>query len=1374
MTMTEFDQSAQPRESHRAARTVERTRLLAGILLLLAVAWSTPLRLISPDTKTDLYLDPVGFMARAMHLWDPQVTWGVLQNQGDGYLFPMGPFFAVVGSVAPMWVAQRLWWTLLLVAGYLGMLWLIRALGFRTGWVPHVAALAYTLAPRVVTTLGGISSEAQPVLLTPLILAPLGAATAGRIAPRRAAAISGLAILLCGGVNATATLLAIVPAGVWLVTRTGWWRRRLTWWWGLAVICATAWWAVPLLLLGRYSPPFLDWIENARMVSSPIDLLDVVRGTTHWLGHLLTAQGPWWPAGYELVSSPGLVLATAVVAAAGLAGLALRAPHRGFLIILLVIGIVVVSLPHSGPMSSPFTEVSQRLLDGPLSPLRNVHKADPLIRLPLSVGLAYLLLRVSAWRPTPRTRLCPPLLRRYAHAGPSAIAGVIVVSVVWSATPAIDGHLAPRGAFVEISENWVEAAAWLTDHADGQRSLIVPAAHFGEYTWGRPLDEPLRSLTDADYAVRDAVPLTPANTIRFLDSVEHGLQTGREVDRIAAALARTGVKYLVLRNDLDTIAAGAPPVLFAGSAIRSTPSLTRAAGFGRSTRDLTGSRVWAVEIYEINHPVPNSVELWPAASVTAASGASGSLPSLASLASVPGPIVFDGDLIPDLDITHRVETDSNRARERFFGITRGQDATSSLTAEEAGEVPDYRPWDGEQLASTATYLGVESLRASSSIATDLTLVGVRPAYRPFAAVDDDPQTAWLTFGDARPSLRIELEQPLSPQHLRVTPYVEDRVFARSEGVATRVRVTTDAGSVQHDLDPDGGEQRVPGLGDSTRQIEIEILDTTRGSPRNTLTGLADVRLPGLTVEERVIMPSGGAGTTDSILLGTDGGSRSDGCVDTGEAFRCVGGSFRPAEESVGLSRSFPVRGEGEFTLAGSLVANPLSPVRQLLVPTEIEDVTASTVRALGPAGAPSAAFDGDPRTAWSPAANAPGPRVTATFREPVTVTGLRLRTRDRWTEHQPTFVRVTVDGRETYGRVSERGELTFAPLTGRTVSVTIVRERAGANFAALEVTELDLHGVETSPLPQNIETACGNGPELVINDVRFDTRVSGTRDAALGFGTMTWTSCAPVGLGYLPRDTVTVSTWAGMSPSTALIARAGAQARGDSSTPAASLERGTPIPGFDRATPTRITGNIDGGREQIIVMSDNSNPGWTARVGGQTLAPLTVDGFRQGFLVPAGVAGPLTIEFAPDATYRLALALGLGLALLLLPMLLGPGRPSAVPAGVESALGSRRRLAVGTGTVLLGLLLGGAGGAAIGVMVILAAQLLATTGRRPSGAPAPVVGGLITAAAGITVLGADLLSSSALELTTRVLVLTAVLGAVAQPIARPAPPDRHS
>ena len=83
-----------------AARGV-RPRLAAALLLVWAVAWSVPAGRISEDTKNDLYVAPWRFLARAAHLWDPQVTWGVLQNQGYGYLFPMGPFFGLVGRSCP-------------------------------------------------------------------------------------------------------------------------------------------------------------------------------------------------------------------------------------------------------------------------------------------------------------------------------------------------------------------------------------------------------------------------------------------------------------------------------------------------------------------------------------------------------------------------------------------------------------------------------------------------------------------------------------------------------------------------------------------------------------------------------------------------------------------------------------------------------------------------------------------------------------------------------------------------------------------------------------------------------------------------------------------------------------------------------------------------------------------------------------------------------------------------------------------------------------------------------------------------------------------------------------------------------------------------
>ena len=83
-------------------------------------------------------------------------------------------------------------------------------------------------------------------------------------------------------------------------------------------LAAGLWWLLPLLILGRYSPPFLDWIEDARVTTSTASPFNALQGTTPWLGYLVGSGGASWPAAYSLISQPTLIVVTGVVAVLGL------------------------------------------------------------------------------------------------------------------------------------------------------------------------------------------------------------------------------------------------------------------------------------------------------------------------------------------------------------------------------------------------------------------------------------------------------------------------------------------------------------------------------------------------------------------------------------------------------------------------------------------------------------------------------------------------------------------------------------------------------------------------------------------------------------------------------------------------------------------------------------------------------------------------------------------------------------------------------------------------------------------------------------------------------------------------------------------------
>jgi arabinofuranan 3-O-arabinosyltransferase len=372
----------------RSRPSPDRLRLAAICLALALLVFSQSSGLEASDTKLDLVVTPWRFLTHAISMWDPTAAAGQLQNQAYGYLFPMGPFFLLGHLMAlPPWVIQRSWEATLLIVAFLGTVRLARLLGVK-GWWPRVAAgLVYAMAPRTLMELGVISAELLPTVIAPWLLIPLVRGSREG-STRRAGLLSGVALLFAGGTNAAATLAILPLPALWLITRSSGPRRgSLMRWWVLGVTLSSLWWVVPLAVLGRYSTPFLNWIESSAITTGPTSLATTLRGAEHWEAYLGSAV---WPGGSLFVTSRPVVAATAVVAAVGVAGLLLsHTSQRLFLGLSLATGLVLVTFGHVASVGPLLAGHERLALDGSLNAFRNVHKFDPVLRLPIAIGAGH-------------------------------------------------------------------------------------------------------------------------------------------------------------------------------------------------------------------------------------------------------------------------------------------------------------------------------------------------------------------------------------------------------------------------------------------------------------------------------------------------------------------------------------------------------------------------------------------------------------------------------------------------------------------------------------------------------------------------------------------------------------------------------------------------------------------------------------------------------------------------------------------------------------------------------------------------------------------------------------------------------------------------
>lgn len=1307
--------------------------------------------MIAPDTKLDLTADPLRFLTRAAALWNSDLPFGQAQNQAYGYLFPHGLFFLIGDEVGlPGWVTQRLWWALLLTAGCWGLLRVAEALRIGTPTSRLVAAAAYALAPRVLTTLGSISSETLPVMLAPWVLLPviLALRPGNRLPLRVLAARAGIALALMGAVNAVASLAACVPAVLWWATHRPnriWWR--FTGWWALASALAIAWWAAALVLLGRISPPFLDFIESSGVTTQWTSLTEVLRGTSGWTPYV----APTATAAASLVTQPVMVLATILVAAGGLAGLALRSmPARGRLITMLVAGLLLLTAGYTGGLGPLFGPQVQAFLDAAGAPLRNVAKLEPAIRIPLVLGVAHLLGRI----PLPGSAPRPTWVRSFAHPEDDkrvAVGIVVLTGLLVATSLAWAGRLAPPGAFRAIPDHWQQAADWLAEHNTGDprpgRVLVVPGAPFASQVWGNTRDEPLQVLGESPWGVRDSIPLTPPQTIRALDSVQRLFAAGRPSAGLADTLARQGISYIVLRNDLDPETSRSARPLLVHRAVEGSPGLRKVAEFGDPVGPGTvegfisdsGLRPLfpAVQIYRVGEPGTNPAApyLTDAAGLARVAGGPEGLLRIDErrrLLGQPalGPMLLTAD-------AHRagqstppgrgvIVTDTPVDRETDYG--RVDDHSSAARA--AGDrrntfnrVPDY-PVPGAALVQ-GQWSGAR-LSASSSSSDATTLPNVAPASSPVAAVDKDPATAWVS-NSLQPALgqwlQIDFDRPVTNAVLTVTP------SATAVGAQVRrLQISTVNGTSTRTFDKPGvpltialpyGETpwvRITAVGtdDGTSGVQFGITDLS--VTQYDASGFA---LP-VDIRHTIAVPAPAASAPVAAWdLGPELLGR-DGCADSGDGVHCAAAMAVAPEEPVTVSRT--------LTVPAAMDVVPTVWVRARQGP-RLADLMAApgSARATGPAdlidvaGSAYAATDGDPRTAWTAPQSVvqyrTAPTLTVTLPRPAQVGALRLTPSSSPLPTRPLLVAIDLGDGPQVRSLGEDGPQTvpLRPRVTDTVTLSLldwddVIDRTALGFDQLKppgLAEVTALGPDGAPIgaadaaanrTRVVEVACGQGPVVAVSGRFVQTSVLTTVGALADGEPIPARPCdpAPIALRAGPQEML-------ISPGPAFVAD-GIQLSGPLAarlTPAAT----TPAAATEWSSDRRLFDVPRSPVARVLVVPESVNPGWVARTDdGATLTPVIVNGWQQGWVLPAGAQGRISVTFPSNTAYRAGLATGLTLLPGLLLLALIPARRTVRATAAPRPW--QPRVAAAVGTLAAGTLLGGIAGAAVFGAALAAGALL--------------------------------------------------------------------
>jgi len=556
-----------------------------------------------------------------------------------------------------------------------------------------------------------------------------------------------------------------------------------------------------------------------------------------------------------------------------------------------------------------------------------------------------------------------------------------------------------------------------------------------------------------------------------------------------------------------------------------------------------------------------------------------------------------------------------------------------------------------------------------------------------------------------------------------------------------VHITTDRGTVRRTIARGSVPNTVTVAPGETRDLRITIAKVWKTHVRRYQlgAGIIEVALPGVTFHPAMRLPTDGLaafakpGAQPPILSLYDP-------VDN--PYLDFTGPVTPTPP---IARKFTLPQSMAMAISGSAVPVPGPALEQLLTTTatptaqEVQISASSWLRDL-PRFRPENLVERS-SLPWVAGLDDPHPSVTLRWPGERSVDSVDLGLDPA--AARPTEITVTSPaGSRTVSVPPGGGTVRFAPMTTDMLNVqfTAVTRRTTAQpvgpttvgvpntpvvvpvgLSSISVPALGYTPPAPVPSSTPVALACGSGPSVDVDGTSVPTSATGTLGDLIDLLPMAYRACRTSSVPLSSGRHVMSFPAGGAMRMTVLLGSGSPGPTAVTTTTAAAPARTTRVVHWAAADRTIEVGP---GAGAYLQLSQNYSPGWVATMDGHTLTSIQLDGWQQGWRLPAGSGGTVTMTFRPDGSYRLGLGLGAVFLVLLACLALLGRRTSSY-----DAVGPRRRLPFALLTVVafgVTLVIGGP-------LMVVVLLLLLLAARRWGSTLMAGVAGLSFFAAGVAV-----------------------------------------